>query len=128
MGGGNKKKNGAKAAPPAVLPRAMLDEEELENVKVPPNPTLEEYQGFTTIEKKAHRMSRIKRYKEKRLQRRFDDHPVRKPQGLRGDPPAHQGPLRESLRPRRVPPKSCSGGGPPVHHLRQEVKRGVAGL
>merc|ERR1712078_228144 len=45
---------------------------ELEKVKVPPNPTLEEYQGFTTIEKKAHRMSRIKRYKEKRLQRRFD--------------------------------------------------------
>merc|ERR1711924_322178 len=26
-------------------------------VKVPPNPTLEEYQGFTTIEKKAHRMA-----------------------------------------------------------------------
>ena len=71
-GGGNKKKNGAKAGPPAVLPKAMLDEEELEKVKVPPNPTLEEYQGFTTIEKKAHRMSRIKRYKEKRLQRRFD--------------------------------------------------------
>ena len=66
------KKNGAKAGPPAVLPKAMLDEEELEKVKVPPNPTLEEYQGFTTIEKKAHRMSRIKRYKEKRLQRRFD--------------------------------------------------------
>merc|ERR1711981_65658 len=46
--------------------------DELEGVKVPPNPTLEEYQGFTHIEKKAHRMSRIKRYKEKRLQRRFD--------------------------------------------------------
>jgi len=73
-GGGSKSKKGrgAKAEPPSVPPKAMLDEDELEGVKVPPNPTLEEYQGFTHIEKKAHRMSRIKRYKEKRLQRRFD--------------------------------------------------------
>jgi len=73
-GGRDKGKNdrGAKAGPPSVPPKAALDEDELEGVKVPPNPTLEEYQGFTVIEKKAHRMSRIKRYKEKRLQRRFD--------------------------------------------------------
>jgi len=67
-GGSNKKGKGSERQAAEAAP----SDEDLENVKVPPNPTLEEFQSFTALEKKAHRHSRIKRYKEKRLSRRFD--------------------------------------------------------